>query len=435
MPQARLLTEGHGAAYRTYMSFSSDTVHLAGRTVAPQQHVCAFFQTREQEYRTLLPFVQEGFERGEKAIHVVDPALRDDHMVRLATLGIDVAEAERRRQLEVFGWDQAYLFEGQFDRRVTSALFDTMLRQARVDGFPRSRVIGHGEWALPDHSAAQVEYEARMNDVLPAYDDPIVCAYDRRSLAAGTMTDLLRAHPTAIVDGALIDNPSYMPAARFVARLHGRPLIVLCDRFRTALLAGARPEALEILIDEALDADIPVPRLYLEVVQPALQEIGRLRQGKRISEVQVNVAVDIVETALTHLHQLLPTRAPGEHTVIVACVEGEQHDLGARMVAHFLEMVGFNVTFLRSASIAELEQLIRERPPHLLALSATTTASLRTLQRTVAAVRRVAGKQVPIAVGGRAILERPTFFRRLAAQMHARDADGAATAACRLLRG
>jgi methanogenic corrinoid protein MtbC1 len=132
------------------------------------------------------------------------------------------------------------------------------------------------------------------------------------------MTDLFRAHPTAIVDGALIDNPCYSPAARFVARLRGRPINVLRDRFLTALVAGAQAEALEILLDEAVGEDVPVPKLYLEVVQPALQQIGRLRQEKRISEIQVDVAVDIVQAALVHLRPLLPACAPGAHTVMVA---------------------------------------------------------------------------------------------------------------------
>ncbi|HEY8202524.1 MAG TPA: MEDS domain-containing protein, partial [Actinomycetota bacterium] len=234
------------------MSHAADAVQLAGRALGPQRHVCAFFQSRDQEYRTLLPFVKEGLERGEKAVHIVDPALRAEHRSRLASAGIDVATAEHRRQLEILDWDKTYLRERPFNWRAMSEVVEGMLRQARADGFPRSRLIGHGEWALPDSSAIQVDYESRMNEVLSAYDDPVVCAYDRSRLSAGTMTDLLRAHPTVVVDGVLLDNPCFQPPARFLPRLRDRPVALLHDRFLTALVAGASGEGLDILLDEAL---------------------------------------------------------------------------------------------------------------------------------------------------------------------------------------
>jgi methanogenic corrinoid protein MtbC1 len=106
------------------------------------------------------------------------------------------------------------------------------------------------------------------------------------------------------------------------------------------------------------------------------------------------------------------------------------------MVADFLEMAGFEVTFLgANVPTASLEQLVRERPPRLLALSASTTASLSTLRRVVAAVRRAAGNRVPLAVGGWALRDRPAVVRRLGAELHARDAGAAAVAAQQLLRG
>jgi methanogenic corrinoid protein MtbC1 len=418
------------------MSHTAEAVHLGGRVLGAQRHVCGFFQNREQEYRTLLPFVQEGFERGEKAIHIVDPALRADHLGRLAAAGIDVVAAERRKQLAVLDWNETYLRERPFNRRAMAAIVEGLVQQAREDGFLRCRMIGHGEWALADTRPAQVDYEARMNETLPAHDDPVVCAYDRSLLDPRTMTDLLRAHPTVIVDGALLDNPCFQPPARFLARQRGRALTLLRDRFLAGLVAGAEEEALGILLDEGLGDDVPVPRAYLEVVQPALNEIGQLWQEKRLTEVQVHAAVDIVRTALARLRPLLPGRAPSEHSAVVACVEGELHDLGGRMVADFFEMAGFTVSFLgANVRTSCLEQLVSERPPRLLALSASTTASLGVLRRAITTVRRAAGRRVVIAVGGRALLDRPILARRFGADLHARDAGAAAAAARRLLEG
>ena len=68
--------------------------------MGPHNHVCAFFQNREEEYKLLLPFIAEGFERGERAFHIVDPSLRTDHLHRLDRAGIPVEDADEPQQLE-----------------------------------------------------------------------------------------------------------------------------------------------------------------------------------------------------------------------------------------------------------------------------------------------------------------------------------------------
>src|SRR5213594_4269255 len=148
---------------------NNQPMRFANATLGKHRHVCAFFHGAEEEYRILLPFVKEGLARGEKAIHIVDPALRDDHLARLRGVGIGVEAAQARRQLEVLDWKDTYLRTGSFDRRAMTALVEDMLNRTRAEGFPRARIVGHMEWALQDgcDTAALVEYEARMNDVLP----------------------------------------------------------------------------------------------------------------------------------------------------------------------------------------------------------------------------------------------------------------------------
>jgi hypothetical protein len=51
----------------------SAPISLAGSQLGQPRHVCAFFNGDEEEYRVLLPFIQDGCERGDKAIHVVNP--------------------------------------------------------------------------------------------------------------------------------------------------------------------------------------------------------------------------------------------------------------------------------------------------------------------------------------------------------------------------
>ena len=64
-------------------SESNQPIRFAGSVLGAQRHVCAFFHNPDEEYRVLLPFIKEGFERGQKAVHIVGPKLRAEHQRRL----------------------------------------------------------------------------------------------------------------------------------------------------------------------------------------------------------------------------------------------------------------------------------------------------------------------------------------------------------------
>ena len=124
----------------------------------------------------LLPFIKEGLERGEKAFHITDPMLRDDHLVRIEHAGVDVVDAARRGQLEVLVWQEAYLRNGHFDQNAMLALIEEVLRAGVTQGFSLTRLVAHMEWALEDRPGVDdlVEYETRLNYILPKYPDPVI---------------------------------------------------------------------------------------------------------------------------------------------------------------------------------------------------------------------------------------------------------------------
>ena len=42
----------------------SEPIRLGNATLGANRHVCAFFHSADEEYRVLLPFIQEGLQRG-----------------------------------------------------------------------------------------------------------------------------------------------------------------------------------------------------------------------------------------------------------------------------------------------------------------------------------------------------------------------------------
>src|SRR4051812_28690855 len=111
-------------------------VRLAGSVLGCNRHICAFFRSKGEEYRVLLPFIKEGFEQGDRAFHIVDQQRRDDHVRRLEEADIDVAGRERAGQLEIRPWEEAYLRDGSFDRERMTDYIEGVLNQGRALGYP-----------------------------------------------------------------------------------------------------------------------------------------------------------------------------------------------------------------------------------------------------------------------------------------------------------
>ena len=155
---------------------SEQPIRFAGSVLGAKRHVCAFFHNPEEEYRGLLPFIKEGFERGEKAFHIVDPKRRVEHVLRLASVGIDVEAAEKSGQFELRNWADAYLRDGHFDQDRMLALIQEVLDGGVRQGFGLTRLVANMEWALEDRPGVDdlVEYETRLNYILPRYQDPVI---------------------------------------------------------------------------------------------------------------------------------------------------------------------------------------------------------------------------------------------------------------------
>ena len=199
-------------------------IRFAGSELGGQRHICGFFRNPEEEYHLLLPFIKEGFERGEKAFHVVDPKLRDDHPRRLNSAGINVAEAEKSGQFELCNWEQMYLRNGYFDQDRMLALWRDVLEAAGQRGFPRTRLVAHMEWALEDHEGVSdlMEYEARFNLMHQGGHDPVICTYDLTRFSGDIIMGVLRTHPMVILGGVLQENPFFIPPEQFLQELRER---------------------------------------------------------------------------------------------------------------------------------------------------------------------------------------------------------------------
>jgi hypothetical protein len=203
------------------MKSTAAPIPFAGSSLGDYRHVCAFFTAPEEEYATLLPFVRDGLELGERAYHILASQYRAEHFEQLRSAGIDAAAAQRRGQLDVVTPEETLLRGGRFNKEAMLALIQEALKNGATLGFPLTRLIAHPESVLEDLSGVNewIEYETELNDVLPSYDDPVICVYDVNLLNGTIAVDILRTHPVAIIGGLLYENPFFVPPREFLPQV------------------------------------------------------------------------------------------------------------------------------------------------------------------------------------------------------------------------
>jgi AcrR family transcriptional regulator len=177
-------------------------VHLAGEELR-DRHVVLLGDGVDDVYDNLVPFIVEGFENGDRAVHIIDPALWDAHFERLSANGIDTAAATASGQLNVLTWNDSYLLGGTFDPRRQYAFLRSSLAEGRNLGFPATRLIGSADWAadIPDVMPDFLAYEARVDELVRNRPDAIVCTYDLSRHGARAIADVLGVHTGAVVGG------------------------------------------------------------------------------------------------------------------------------------------------------------------------------------------------------------------------------------------
>lgn len=259
----------------------------------------------------------------------------------------------------------------------------------------------------------------------------------------GCMADVVREQmppPVAASAVAMIEGAraalSAMPSTTPSFLDPGQPLAPLAHDYVHALLGGYRQAAGRLVFDAAERGE-PIRRLYLQVFQPALREIGRLWQMKKISVSQEHFCSAATQVVMS---QLLPRAFAAERRgrgVVIACVSGDLHDVGARMVGDFFEMAGWDAYFCGANTPHDaVVQAVAERTADVLAVSATMGYHLHAVQDLIGLVRadpRCA--RLRIMVGGHPFAVDPALWRTVGSDGTAADADAAVALADHWMEG
>ncbi|MEI7434801.1 MAG: cobalamin-dependent protein [Methanomicrobiales archaeon] len=212
------------------------------------------------------------------------------------------------------------------------------------------------------------------------------------------------------------------------------PLRQVANEYLTLLLHGDRAKAHDLVMD-LVNSGTPVRDVYLLIFQPVLRETGRLWQMQEISVAQEHYITASTQQILAQFYHLFIAGnkkiVKRGRTVIAACVSGELHEVGMRIVADFLEMDGWDTYYIGSNSPSNsVIQAVRERKVSIVAISSTMSFHIPQVYSLIKALRSSPDtKEVAIIIGGYPFNIMPDLWKKVEADAYAPSAEAAVSLA------
>ena len=217
----------------------------------------------------------------------------------------------------------------------------------------------------------------------------------------------------------LLDDPSQLPQDVEPPQLELAPL---AKEYLHELLSGDRRRA-RTLIFQALEEGMDVRELYLSVLQPVQQEVGRLWEINAISVAQEHYCTAVTQLVVSQLYPDIMTGPKNGLVLVASCVGRELHELGLRMVADFFELDGWDSRFFgANMPVDQVVAAIVDAKADVLAVSTTMLGHIDNVRQLVAQARSKCEKELRILVGGYPFNQLPDLWKTVGADATARDA-------------
>lgn len=208
----------------------------------------------------------------------------------------------------------------------------------------------------------------------------------------------------------------------------------LATEYLQLVLSGERRKAQE-MIRRDLEGGTNIQEIYLKVFQLSQYEIGRLWQHRQVSVAQEHMTTMVTQQLLAQLFPLMLGASIRKGALVVTCVGNELHEMGARMVADFLEMDGWDVSYLGSNTPhKDVISITRQRQAKALLVSATMGFNVKHVQQLISLVRADPNlRDLKVMVGGFPFNTVDGLWQQVGADASARDAEDAVKVVNRML--
>jgi methanogenic corrinoid protein MtbC1 len=207
----------------------------------------------------------------------------------------------------------------------------------------------------------------------------------------------------------------------------------LANAYLEALLSSDTGHARKIM-HSAGQSGLGFEEIYQYIFQPVQREVGRLWQVNHISVAQEHYCTATTEMLMGEVHALKSPNPVDGKFFVGACVAGEQHSVGVRMVSETMEAHGWR-TYLTGANTptSSLVDMVRRMSVDVMGISCTTVLHLPVLRVLLKSIRG-ANSRTRIMLGGRVFNDFPGLWKKVGADGFAEDAGSSVRVATKLAR-
>lgn len=184
------------------------------------------------------------------------------------------------------------------------------------------------------------------------------------------------------------------------------------EAFMHAFNQLEKDKSVQLVYDWLKKHEITVIDLYEKILVRALANLSDIESDPShkiwVEHIQSSIVRTIIEMA--HPFVLENRKASIGKKAAVICPDGEQHELGARMINDYFILEGIQSFFVgRDTPRTEFIGMINELKLDYVAISVTNYYNLSEVHKTIQLIEE-ANQNVTIVLGGRAIINNPQPF-------------------------
>ena len=195
------------------------------------------------------------------------------------------------------------------------------------------------------------------------------------------------------------------------------------EEYLAALLEPDPARAREV-VRAAVREGLSIEAAYLEVLAPAMVEIGLLWERDEIGIAHEHLAAEVTASLVSELGERLRGGSATGRLAVVSCSPEERHCIGGQMLGGMLEAAGWEVLYLGATlPVEDLVGLAEDEAADVIALSTTMPEHLPEVRRAIEAVQRM--DDPPLVIVGGQAYDGEQDARRVGADAWAPDAAAA----------
>ncbi|WP_049923054.1 MEDS domain-containing protein [Halopiger djelfimassiliensis] len=243
-------------------------------------HLAAIYEGQDEQFATAIPFMRQGLERNERCLYIADENEIDEVLAAMRDAGVDVDSALESGTLTMHTAQDTYLRNGAFESDDMIEFISDAIDEA-VAASDGLRITGEMTWILGDDPplAELVEYEAKLNRLLPEENCIALCQYNRERFPAEVIRDIIRTHPHLVYDNTVCQNFYYTPPAEFFGpdqpeREVDRMMGTLLDRTEARTELEDRETYLQQQTEITADPDRPFEAKLQDLFDLGCEQFG-----------------------------------------------------------------------------------------------------------------------------------------------------------------